>query len=317
MSNQMRNVNHRPSGEAIGTLSFQPFPIKYTNNNGIKNKFHQGEGHYHTTPLVITDFSGGAPPEKNKPVFNINKRRITYSNDVRTKSKRTKTKQLIPAPVRLVGKTQDINLLSSSIVKLAKEVLGESVDTLAVTTLIQEAQQKYGNQDTIASAMKWADNFKFANNIGERDREKVESKNGDVVAYIQDLHASALANRLNLDRIRKHIPASDPDYHSLCRLVEGVPILTKTSFTPNQGYVRGIPIRMRAKYLAMSPVVNKLVQDLYLGGHVLILPTDICRGRLGTHYSVLSWKSTREVDRRYISNRKRGTVELRGNETLV
>ena len=289
MLSQKRTVTQLPSVKTTGTLGFQPFPSIYTNNDRILNKLYQEVGYYSTPPLVITDFSGGAPPDKNKPAFNINKRQITYNNDVRTKSKRTKVKQLIPAPVRLGEKTKDNNLLTSSIVKLAKEVLGESVDTLAVTTLIQEAQQKYGNQDTIASAMKWADNFKFANNIGERDREKVESKNGDVVAYIQDLHASALANRLNLDRIRKHIPASDPDYHSLCRLVEGVPILTKTSFTPNQGYVRGIPIRMRAKYLAMSPVVNKLVQDLYLGGHVLILPTDMCRGRLGTHYSVLSW----------------------------
>ena len=223
MLSQKRTVTQLPSVKTTGTLGFQPFPIIYTNNDRILNKLYQEVGHHSTPPLVITDFSGGAPPEKNKPAFNINKRQITYSNDVRTKSKRTKVKQLIPAPVRLGEKTKDINLLTSSIVKLAKEILGESVDTQAVTTLIQEAKQKYGSQDTIASAMKWADNFHFANNIGDRDREKVERKNGDIVAYIQDLHASAIANRLNLDRIRKHIPASDPDYHNLCKLVEGGP----------------------------------------------------------------------------------------------
>jgi len=63
--------------------------------------------------------------------------------------------------------------------------------------------------------MELADKFRSPSNVGDRDREKVESKTGDVVAFIQDIHASAIANRLNLTLIKQHIPASDPDYHAL------------------------------------------------------------------------------------------------------
>ena len=154
---------------------------------------------------MITDFSGDAPPEKNKPAVSIKKKQSAHSNDVRTRSKKTKIKQFTPAPIIHREKTLDIPLLTLGIFKLAKEGLDKSVDIKAATTLIKEAEQKYDSQNTQVSAIELADKFRFPSNIGDRD----------VVACIQDIHASAIANRLNLTLIKQQIPASDPDYHAL------------------------------------------------------------------------------------------------------
>jgi len=76
---------------------------------------------------VITDFSGGAPPEKNKPAVSIKKKQSAHSNDVRTRSKKTKIKQFTLAPIMHRERTLDIPLLTLGIFKPAKEVLDESV----------------------------------------------------------------------------------------------------------------------------------------------------------------------------------------------
>jgi hypothetical protein len=53
--------------------------------------------------------------------------------------------------------------------------------------------------------------------------------------------------------------------------------------------VNGKPMRMRKKHLMMSSVINKLVYELYKGGKVVILPTDVSRENRTTHFSALSW----------------------------
>jgi len=92
--------------------------------------------------------------------------------------------------------------------------------------------------------MKWANGFHFPSNVGIRDKENVERKQGSIINYVQEIHTRTREDRLNLTRIEQHIPKSDPDYSALCRLVDGVPIFTNKGFTPNNGFVRNLPIKM-------------------------------------------------------------------------
>jgi len=67
------------------------------------------------------------------------------------------------------------------------------------------------------------------------------------------------------------------------------PNFTTTSFKPNNGMVNGKVMKLRKKHLMMPSVINKLVYELYKGGKVVILPTELCKGNRTTHYSALSW----------------------------
>jgi hypothetical protein len=215
-------------------------------------------------PLVTTVMLGGAPPEKKR------------LNDVRGKNKRSRINQVIPSQKGQIRENLDITLQYYSIVSLAKNILGEAVSISTVETLIEEARSKFGVKKNQEDAMDWANGFQFPSDAGLRDKENVERKGGDIVQYIQEIHTTTKENRLNLARIEKLVPKSDPDYSALSRLVEGVPIFTNKGFTPNRGFVKDIPIRMRAKYLSMAPVINKIVYQLYEEGQALILPTSMC-----------------------------------------
>jgi len=67
------------------------------------------------------------------------------------------------------------------------------------------------------------------------------------------------------------------------------PNFTTTSFKPNNGMVNGKVMKLRKKHLMMPSVINKLVYELYKGGKVVILPTELSKGNRTTHYSALSW----------------------------
>jgi hypothetical protein len=127
------------------------------------------------------------------------------------------------------------------------------------------------------------------NPLAERDENGVKSHGGDLASYVCSVHENEKHLRLNMDRVRKHVPETDPDFFALSKLVNGIPIFTTNAFQPNNGKVNGKPMRLRKKYLMMPSVINKLVYELYKGGKVLILPTAESKKNRVTHFSALSW----------------------------
>jgi hypothetical protein len=67
-------------------------------------------------------------------------------------------------------------------------------------------------------------------------------------------------------------------------MVDGIPIFTADDFTPNLR-----PPPLRAKYVRLAPVVNKLMADLYDAGLIFILPTTDAVKIVGIHFSQTHW----------------------------
>ena len=158
-----------------------------------------------------------------------------------------------------------------------------------VMKLYMEADILYATKHGVSEALLWAENFRFPSGISERDESGVKSYGGDLASYVCSLHEKEKHLRLNMDRVRRHIPETDPDFFALIKLVSGIPILTTDDFKPNNGKVNGKPMRLRNKYLMMPSVINKLVYELYKGGKVIILPTTESKKNRVTHFSALSW----------------------------
>jgi hypothetical protein len=91
--------------------------------------------------------------------------------------------------------------------------------------------------------------------------------------------------RLSMESIAAAgVPLCDPDYTRLEDLVEGITILTDEEFLPNEA-----PQPLRAKYLRMQPVVDKLMMELFDAGLILILPTEEVCKIPGVHFSQSHW----------------------------
>ena len=76
------------------------------------------------------------------------------------------------------------------------------------------------------------------------------------------------------------VPVVNPDFSRLMELVNGIPIVTAKSFTPN-----GAPPPLRAKYLCMATAVSKLMQQLYDAGKVIIVSTEMALKLKLVHFS--------------------------------
>ena len=171
------------------------------------------------------------------------------------------------------------------VIKMSWDIARELLKHDDIRNLFIEAEEVCGKKLGIAAALAWANNFKFPTTVGLRDSESLKSYGGCLTSYVESIHKTNKDVRLSSDRIKKYIPTSDPDYYNLHRLVEGIPIFTSKHFLPNNGE----PMKLRAKYLAMPSVINRLVYELHEAGKVIILPTDTAKENRITYYSALSW----------------------------
>ena len=179
--------------------------------------------------------------------------------------------------------------LIHKVTKLSWDLIGEVLTYDNVKKLFIEAEDVCGKTLGIAAALTWTNNFVPPADVGLRDLEGVKLHQGCLTSYVKSIHERDKDIRLNHFRVSKHIPASDPDYDAIQRLVDGIPIFTSKTFLPNNGIVNGKKMKLRAKYLTVPSVINRLVYELYEKGKVIILPTDIARDNRITHYSALSW----------------------------
>ena len=186
---------------------------------------------------------------------------------------------------RIVSFEKQINM----IVKMAWDLSREELKQDDVHKLYLEAEEICGTKFGIEAALAWAENFELPPEVGIRDHEKLKSYQGCLTSYVNSIHEKDRDIRLNYDRVSKYVPLTDPDYEAIQRLVKGIPIFTPNDFQPNNGIVNGKLMKLRAKYLTMPSVINRLVYELYERGKVIILPTSIARENRVTHYSALSW----------------------------
>ena len=170
-------------------------------------------------------------------------------------------------------------------IEISYDLTGEVLSYDIVRKLFIEAEEVCGKKLGITAALAWANNFEFPPEVGIRDTAGVKSHHGCLTCYVKSIHERDKDIRLNLSRISKLIPTSDPDYDAIQRLVEGIPIFTSETFQPNNGIINGKKMKLRTKYLTMPLVINRLVYDLYAKGKVIILPTDIAKNNRTTHYS--------------------------------
>jgi hypothetical protein len=164
----------------------------------------------------------------------------------------------------------------------------ESEVTRLVTTAFDSADHVFNEED----ALVWAEGYSFPAGIGQRDADGIRQAGG-LAAYTEAMQAriKATGRGLSIESINAVVPPSDPDYEGLCKMVDGIPILTAEDFVPNLR-----PPPLRDKYLKLAPCVNRLMASLYDAGLIFIIPTAEAVQIAGIHFSQTHW--TRKVGKK-------------------
>ena len=139
--------------------------------------------------------------------------------------------------------------------------------------------EEYGERE----AIRWANGFRFPENILSRDHEDLIKCKYDLTALVRRRHNVMRDRRLSTKSI-KRISRDDPDLFLLKELVEGLRIFVSSDFVPNRS-----PPPLRRKYLRVSPAVNKVLMELYEKGDVLFLPTMVAKHIPNVHFSSTHW----------------------------
>ena len=137
----------------------------------------------------------------------------------------------------------------------------------------------YGEKE----ALEWADDFKFPQNITDRDGVELHNLDYNLVALAKRRQNEIGAKRMSLESI-KRISSLDPDFDRLKELVEGLRIFVASDFVPNRK-----PPPLRRKYLRVAAAVNKVMMELYDQGLVLFVPTSIAMKIPSVHFSSTHW----------------------------
>jgi hypothetical protein len=95
-----------------------------------------------------------------------------------------------------------------------------------VLKLVGEAysanDENYGEME----AVKWANGFRFADDIGSRDALLLAEAGHDLETMVRrKQEAMAVKGRMSEMRVRHEVPADDPDFERLLALVNGIPIV--------------------------------------------------------------------------------------------
>ena len=158
---------------------------------------------------------------------------------------------------------------------------GEVICRHAVSRLAVEAYKITDDDYGEKEAIEWASGFEFAPDLGIRDGNLLKEACGDLEVVVREKQALMAdeRTRLSLGSIKDMVPLDDPDRQRLIELVQGIQIVTDEDFEAN-----GSPPPLRAKYLRMAPAVNKLMQQLYDSGKVMIIPTRMALQIEGIHF---------------------------------
>jgi len=172
---------------------------------------------------------------------------------------------------------------------------GVTVQPEQIQKLLWKAYQATDEALGEADALRWADGFEFPDGMAERDMDGIAAA-GSLEEYVRKKQSIMAAEhgRLDEERVRAVVSETDPDFDRVLALVGGVPIFTSEGFQHN-----GKSPPLRAKYLRMRAVVNKLVYDLYERGLVIVLPTEQAVKIEGIHFSMAHWttQATKEKGR--------------------
>ena len=155
----------------------------------------------------------------------------------------------------------------------------------AVLALVQQAYRSAEDVYDEDDALVWAGDYQFPAGIGTRDALGIQTA-GSLAAYTREVQArlQQSGRGLSTQSIATVVPADDPDYDRLMALVDGIPIFAADDFSPNLA-----PPELRAKYIRLAPVVNRLMADLYDAGLIFIIPTEEAIKIPGIHFSQTHW----------------------------
>ena len=96
------------------------------------------------------------------------------------------------------------------------------------------------------------------------------------------------ADRMSRGRIANIVDPQDPDLTGLLDIVDGMGIYVceegVNAFRPSAQ-----PPPLRSKYRRVAPAVNKMIWDLHLQGHVILLPTEKARKIKGINFIAAHW----------------------------
>ena len=182
------------------------------------------------------------------------------------------TERLEQMNLQIQGICQQMNVFSQ------KEVMGNEI-----VQVIDDVYKLMDRKFNIESALGWAENFRFPNDVKYRDLNRLKSLQYKFADLVTEHQRKSSGDRLSIDRIDS-MTIQNEWSEKLRKLVSGVPMLTPPEFVSNK-----IPPRLRHKYLKVEAAVNKLVYEQYTKGNVVILPTNEAMNIDGIHFSSLHW----------------------------
>lgn len=161
-----------------------------------------------------------------------------------------------------------------------------------INCLLNDAWQLSSVTFNINDAVTWAGNFRFPNNIGERDLQDLR-KYGSLQRLCTARHDVVRGKKLNVTRVENVISADrmksfnvGQDKQRAMQIAQfGMSIPTSRSFV-----ACNTPPPLRRKYLKVQAAVNKIIFAMYEKGQtVLLLPTDEAKKIPGIHFSATHW----------------------------
>jgi len=162
--------------------------------------------------------------------------------------------------------------------------LGMEVDEPIITCLLNEAFHENDQRFSEASALLWANSFKFPYDVYTRDLNDFLRLNKDLPSLVRLRQDVTRDERLNVARVQ-NLGIADSEWKArLLAMASGIPILTAPDFSPTN-----IPPKLRQKYLRLSPAINKSIYELYKNNLVIILPTTVAKEISGIHFSAIHW----------------------------
>jgi hypothetical protein len=151
----------------------------------------------------------------------------------------------------------------------------------------KSGDQLYGESE----ALEWADGFTFPSHIRESHARMFRECGHSIVNMIGQLKASIATSRLSEDSINKVVSLSNPDYHRMIKLVDGMPLLLSSEFKSS---IQASPSNVLSpSYRKLSTAVNKMLfEDFVENRLAFILPWDEVKKHVDNfHLSRLSWTS--------------------------
>jgi hypothetical protein len=151
----------------------------------------------------------------------------------------------------------------------------------SIRSIVDKAYEYTVNVFERSAAIQWAEGFQFPVDIHERDEALLTAAEGDSHRRIQ---ASQRPDRSSVDRVRMHVPSSDPNFDFLIRLAEGMQITVPPKFV-----CCAVPRPLRSLYLELSSPVNRLLYKQWPAGKTGIVRSSVVANIPGIHYTSAHW----------------------------